>query len=114
VCRNVSSFCGSFVENMRQNAQICASGKTLHTSASVQGRHETRVVALVRDLLLAADGPLDDLGESRQVRVILDLPHVEVRRLETVHRDQTHRVVTDPCLHRNCGTSCRRNNNNYQ
>jgi len=29
VCRNVSSFCGSFVENMRQNAQICASGKTL-------------------------------------------------------------------------------------
>jgi len=29
VCRNVSSFCGSFVENMRQNAQICVSGKTL-------------------------------------------------------------------------------------
>jgi len=87
-----------------------------HTGASVQGRHETRVVALVRDLLLAADGSLDDLGEPWQVRVILDLPHVEIWRLETVHRDQTHRVVTDPRLYRNCRTSCRRhvNINNYQ
>ena len=35
VCRNVSSFCGSFVENMRQNARICASGETLFGSLEV-------------------------------------------------------------------------------
>jgi len=36
VCRNVKTFCGSFVENMRQYAYICASGKTLPTQHSLQ------------------------------------------------------------------------------
>jgi len=39
VCRNVSSFCGSFVQNMRQNAQICASGKTLPLRVEGRGFH---------------------------------------------------------------------------